>query len=114
MALLKTRPNYEPYLDEAIHLLLLSISLEERSLGRLLMAETAKMELLLESPCDIEEFNKWNRSTDKMVKAILQKEMLLLFKLENTLKLLPCKVCLKARDKCDCGDNLDVESSSEE
>ena len=113
VALLKTPPNSKP-LDEAVRLLLLSISLEERSLGRLLKAETDKMELFLESPCRMDEFLKWKESSDKMVKAILKKEMLILSKLENTLKLLPCKVCLKARDKCDCGDDLDFESSSEE
>ena len=113
MTLLKTPLSYKR-LDEAVHLLLLSISLEERSLGRLLKAETAKLELFLESPCYTEEFLKWKDGSDKMVKDILKKEMLLLSKLENTLKLLPCKACQEIGDKCSCFDDLDFESCEEE
>lgn len=95
-------------------LLILAIAEEEKSLCKLLMAQTAGLESLCAIPCYTKEMMKWNQSSDRMIKAILKKERLLLSALETVLQLFPCKVCREYEEACRCEEEFHPESWDEE
>lgn len=101
-------PDVDPYInltfEDAINLLLASIAMEEVSLSKLLDAETKKVLCVLEN-CKYDDFGQErcncndailhdaieiNKSVDDTIKNIIKLQMLLQFKLENIIELLPC------------------------
>jgi hypothetical protein len=73
--------------EEVINLLLLSIAMEEFSLAHILRAEAERMEkLMLYKPCP-SEILKINKSVNTTLKHVIQKEILLLHKLEEVIDL---------------------------
>lgn len=94
-------PTITPTIDidrgQVINLLLASIALEELSLAHIVNAEAEKIQAVLGTleggPDDvvaatIGDLFDVNRSAERMLRAVIKKEMLLQFKLEDTIDLL--------------------------
>lgn len=70
---------------DIIHLVLASIAMEEISLSHILNAEGEKLQIVLKQhPC-ISEILEINRSTERILRNIIKKQMLLHFKMEDIL-----------------------------
>lgn len=91
-------PDVDPVIDidlcDAVNLLLTSIAMEEISLSNLIDSERDKIQYALElfsrreiTPQDVISIN---RSVDDMLKTIISLQMLLRFKLEDAIELIPC------------------------
>jgi Trk K+ transport system NAD-binding subunit len=82
--------------EDAVNLLLASIAFEELGLAHLINAEAEKIQYVLgtlettpPAPPTIEELLEVNRSVDRTLRNVIKKEMLLQFKLEDTLSITP-------------------------
>lgn len=79
--------------DEAINLLLASIAFEELGLAHIINAEAEKIQYVVgtlkDSRCDkrasVKDLLDVNRSVERVLRNVIKKEMLLQFKLEDTL-----------------------------
>lgn len=84
-------PDVEPKINlkrnDVINLLLSSIAFEELSLAHILNAEGEKLQKGIEKACSVDELIDLNRSVEKMLRAVIKKEMLLQFKLEDVLEI---------------------------
>lgn len=86
-------PDISITIEEAINLLLASIAFEELGLAHIINAEAEKIQYVLGTidgqsvpePPTIDELLKIDRSVDRMLKSVIKKEMLLQFKLEDTI-----------------------------
>lgn len=99
-------PNITPVIDldrcEVIDLLLSSIALEEIGLSHILNAEGEKLQAFLKlKPCCPEDFYKINESVHRTLRSIVKSQMLLQFKLEDTI-MLDAGQCGKSDNKCTC------------
>ena len=86
-------PNINIDLEDAINLLLISIALEEISISELMDAETKKILAVLDG-CKhkdilIDDVIGINKSVDHTIKDIIKLQMLLQFKLENIIEIIP-------------------------
>lgn len=81
--------------EDSVHLLLASIAFEELGQAHLINAEAEKIQYILGTlegvaapPApSIEQLLEANRSVDRMLKNIIKNQMLLQFKLEDTIKI---------------------------
>ncbi len=82
--------------DEAVNLLLASIAFEELGLAHIINAEAEKLQYVLgtldsqsvlEAAPTIEELLEINHSIDQTLRDVIKKEMLLQFKLEDTISI---------------------------
>ncbi len=78
-------PKFNLKRKDVINLLLASIAMEEIALSHILNAEGEKIQKVLEHHPTIDEMLKVNRSVEKVIRAVIKKEMLLQFKLEDIL-----------------------------
>lgn len=70
---------------DVVHLVIASIALEELSLAHILNAEGEKLQAVLEmNPC-MSEILEVNRSVQITLRSVINKQMLLQFKLEDIL-----------------------------
>ncbi len=82
--------------DDVINLLLASIALEELGLAHILNAEGEKIQAVTgNTDASIEDLLEINRSVDRSLRNVIKKEMLLQFKLEDTIELIEKKCCPK-------------------
>ncbi len=70
---------------ETINLLLTSIAMEEIGISHILNAEGEKMQYVLRQDPSIHELLTTNRGTERLLRSIIKKEMLLQFKMEHVL-----------------------------
>jgi len=82
-------PNITPLIKlkrkDVVHLVIASIALEELSLAHILNAEGEKLQFVLaKDPC-ISEILEINRSVQRILRSVINKQMLLQFKLEDIL-----------------------------
>ena len=77
--------------DDVINLLLASIGLEELGLAHILNAEGEKIQCVTENGCSstIQTILDTNDSVDKTLRSVIMTQILLQFKLEDILDLLP-------------------------
>lgn len=86
------KPEIKLEREEVINLLLASIALEEIGLSHILNAEGEKLQKGIEKAECIEDLLEINRSVERTLRAVIKKEMLLQFKLEDVLEIPPkCK-----------------------
>jgi hypothetical protein len=98
-------PDIKLKRKDVIHLLLASIAQEELGLSHILNAEGEKLQHgICQSEC-FEDLLVLNRSVERMLKSIIKKEMLLLFKFDNVLELIDkeCYECEKHHHHDGCG-----------
>ncbi|MBB5173628.1 hypothetical protein [Texcoconibacillus texcoconensis] len=82
-------PNIDVDRDDVVNLLLASIALEEIGLSHLINAEGEKLQRFIDDEnATLENLLEVNRSVEKSLRGITKKEMLLQFKLEDTMDLL--------------------------
>jgi len=89
-------PSIELTKEDAVHLLLASIALEELGLAHIINAEAEKIQYVLGTlegqtppqPPTIGDLLKINRSVQHILRSVIQKQMLLQFKLEDTIDIL--------------------------
>lgn len=84
---------------EAVNLLLTSIALEELGLAHILNAEGEKIQEVIKCKPSLDDLLKVNKSVERTLRGVIKQEMLLQFKLEDTLDL----IC----DEKDCDDDHD-------
>lgn len=92
-------PNITPVItisrNDVINLLLASIALEELGLAHIINAEAEKLQFAvgtlpgLTTPVTISQLLLVNQNVQETLGTVIQKEMLLLTKLENVLKIPP-------------------------
>lgn len=93
-------PNVEPTitltLEDSVHLLLASIAFEELGLAHILNAEAEKIQYTLgtledqtppENSPTLDQLLEIDRSVNETLRNVIKKEMLLQFKLEDTLSI---------------------------
>lgn len=73
--------------EEAVNLLLTSLAMQEISLSNILNAEAEKMKMLGSVPMSIQDTILITESIDTTLRTILQKEMVLLLKLESIMRI---------------------------
>ena len=82
-------PNINPKIHlrdkDVKNLLLASIAMEELALSHILNAEGEKIQKALENNPTIKEMIEINNSVSKVLRGVIKKEMLLLFKMEDIL-----------------------------
>jgi len=91
-------PNVEPIIDitieESVNLLLASVAFEELGLAHIINAEAEKIQYVLGTipgrppltpPPTIDDLLVINRSVDQTLRNVIKNQMLLQFKLEDTL-----------------------------
>jgi hypothetical protein len=85
-------PDFDPKIgidrEDAINLLLASIAQEELGLAHIISAEGEKIKVGLEKTTCIDELLALNRSVEQILRNVIKKEMLLLFKLSDVLELI--------------------------
>ncbi len=86
-------PDLSPFIDldreDVINLILVSIALEEMSLAHIMNAEGEKLQRVIEDEdSTIEDLFEMNRSVQRTLRNVIKKEMLLQFKLEDTIDLI--------------------------
>lgn len=86
-------PDFAPFIDlereDVINLLLVSIALEEMALANIMNTEAEKLSWLIEDEdATIEDVLDMNRSVQRTLRNVIKKEMLLQFKLEDTIDLI--------------------------
>ncbi len=93
-------PNISPDMDldreEVINLILVSIAVEELGLAHMINAEAEKIQFVvgtlegqnIKTPPTIEDLLEINRSVDKTLRSIIKKQILLQFKLEDTIDII--------------------------
>ncbi len=83
-------------IEESVNLLLASIAFEELGLAHIINAEAEKIQYVLgtlegqtplETPPTIEDLLEINNSVDKTLRNVIKKQMLLQFKLEDTISI---------------------------
>lgn len=72
---------------EALDLILTSIALEEIGISHILNAEGEKIQYALTREPELSELLDVNRGTERLLRNLIKKEMLLQFKLENVMDL---------------------------
>ncbi|TBL75290.1 hypothetical protein [Paenibacillus thalictri] len=84
-------PNITPEIhlnrEEAIHLLLTSIAMEEIGISHILNAEGEKIQHVLNQCPSIYEIVQINKSVERLIEDLIIKEMLLFMKLQTVLEL---------------------------
>ncbi|MCE7791877.1 hypothetical protein K8O68_05515 [Salipaludibacillus sp. CUR1] len=86
-------PDLKPKIDldreDVINLLLVSIALEELSLAHIMNAEGEKIQKVIGNKhATIDDLFDINRSVERTLRNVIKKEMLLQFKLEDTIDLI--------------------------
>lgn len=75
--------------DQVLNLILASIGLEELGLAHILNAEGEKIQAAIGLATSLPDLIAINESVEKTLRAVIKKQMLLQFKLEDVLALLP-------------------------
>lgn len=97
------KPKITVKREQAINLILASIAMEEISLSHILNAEGEKIQsVICHDDHTIHDLLKVNRSVERTLRNVIKTQMLLQFKLEDTLDLI-CK------DDCDSDDDCDKD-----
>ena len=82
-------PSINLKLEDSVNLLLVSVAFEELGLAHLINAEAEKMQYVLESFKDqvltVEDLYRINSSVNQAFRNVIEKQILLQFKLEDTL-----------------------------
>lgn len=86
-------PDFSPHIDldreDVINLILVSIALEEMSLAHIMNAEGEKLQRVIgDENATMEDLFEINRSVQRTLRNVIKKEMLLQFKLEDTIDLI--------------------------
>lgn len=99
------KPDIELSLDDTIKLLLNSIALEELSIAHIMNAEAEKIQEVIKFKCNsLEDLLEIDKSVEKMLKTLVNKEILLQNKFDNVLELIEttkycrCKPVYKKED----------------
>ena len=84
-----TIPDITPLIKlkkrDVVHLVIASIALEEMSLSHIMNAEGEKLQTVLKNrPC-FSEILELNRSMERILRSVINKEMLLQYKMEDIL-----------------------------
>jgi len=80
-------PNINLEREDMINLLLASIAFEELGLAHIISAEGEKIQTALDFAENIDDLTEINQSVEKTLRSTIKKEMLLQFKLEDTLEM---------------------------
>jgi hypothetical protein len=84
------KPEIDITFEETIKLLLASIALEELSLAHIMNAEAEKIQEVIKcSSGKLDSLLMIDESVERILKDVIKKEMLLEFKFENVLELIP-------------------------
>src|SRR6478752_3644995 len=85
-------PDITPKIDlkrkDVVNLLLASIAFEELGLAHILNAEGEKIQEVIKCHPSVDTLLKINKSVERTLRGVIKKEMLLQFKLEDTLELI--------------------------
>lgn len=82
-------PNIDLDREDVINLLLISIAFEELGLAHIINAEGEKIQRVIEDEeSTFDQLIEINRSVEKSLRNVIKKEMLLQFKLEDTMELI--------------------------
>ncbi|WP_166246166.1 hypothetical protein [Paenibacillus turpanensis] len=80
-------PDIQLTRKEAVNLLLTSIAMEEIGMSHLLNAEGEKIQHVLAQQPTARKLLQFNRGTERLLRNLVKKEMLLQYKMENVLDL---------------------------
>ena len=84
-----TIPDITPLIKlkkrDVVHLVIASIALEEMSLSHIMNAEGEKLQIVLKSKPCLSEILELNRSMERILRSVINKEMLLQYKMEDIL-----------------------------
>ncbi len=84
-------PDIKPKIDicreEVVNLILTSVALEEIGLAHILNAEAEKLQAIIGAKPCIDELLEANKSVERVLRAVIKKEMLLEFKIEDALEI---------------------------
>ena len=96
------KPDIDITMEETIKLLLASIALEELSLAHIMNAEAEKIQEVVKCSCGkLDGLLSIDDSVERILRDVIKKEMLLEFKFENVLELLPkCHKTVADRSHC--------------
>ncbi|MBB5173627.1 hypothetical protein [Texcoconibacillus texcoconensis] len=82
------QPNIDINREDVVNLLLASIALEEIGLSHLINAEGEKLQRVIDDEnATVDQLLEVNRNVEKSLRGVTKKEMLLQFKLEDTMEL---------------------------
>jgi len=97
-------PDIQPKItikrEEAVNLLLVSIALEEIGLSHILNAEGEKIQEVLKHHPSVSDLLAVNKSVERTLRDVIKTQILLQFKLEDTLEL-TCPPDCKDDEECD-------------
>lgn len=84
-------PDIKPKIDickeDVVNLILASVALEEIGLAHIINAEGEKLQAIIAAKPCIEELLEANKSVERVLRAVIKKEMLLEFKIEDALEI---------------------------
>ncbi|PSL42583.1 hypothetical protein B0H94_11457 [Salsuginibacillus halophilus] len=82
-------PDFDINREDAINLILASIAFEELALAHIMNAEGEKLQRVIEDEdATMEDIMEVNEQVTASLRAVIKKEMLLQFKLEDTIGLI--------------------------
>jgi len=93
--------------QEAVNLLLTSVAMEEMGISHILNAEGEKIQYVLSKQPTICELLSFNKSTERLLRDLIHKEMLLQEKLTQILELEAASNADYGKDADGCDDDFE-------